>query len=95
MTLKQRLFVSKYLEFRNATKEALEIYDTKNRNSASVIGCRLLRNVKVKKEIYNILEADMSFSSYIVNQLKNSIEKSSGIEQVRALQLAFRLHGFI
>lgn len=94
MTLKQRLFVQKYLESGNATQAALEIYNAKY-NSASVIGSRLLRNIKVKQEIDAVLEANMSFLAYIALLLKRAIESNSGREQIKAIEIALRLKGLL
>lgn len=94
MTLKQRLFVSKYLEYGIATKAALEVYNAKNRSSAAVIGSRLLRNVNVKREIDCIFEANKTFPAYIVINLKKSIENGTPSERIKALQMALRLQGY-
>jgi len=56
MTLREQLFISKYIETCNATRAAMEVYGCKNRNVAAVTGYRLLRNVNVSSQIENILE---------------------------------------
>jgi len=51
LTAKQELFVSKFVETNNATKSALEVYDTNSPNVAGVIGYENLRKPNVKKAI--------------------------------------------
>lgn len=95
MTIKQQLFIRKYLSYGNATKAVMEIYNTESRNSAGVIGCRLLRNVKVRREIDSILESEGSISSYMTTLLKNTIEFGNAREKFKALQMTFKLHGVL
>lgn len=94
MTLKQQLFIQKYLEFRNATKAVLDVYDAKNRNSAGVIGSRLLKNVKVRKELDRILEAERDIPLSIATLLTQAIESNSMKEKIKAIQFVFRTYGF-
>ena len=94
MTLKQKIFIKKYIEYNgNATKAVMEIYNVKSRNSAGVIGSNLLRNVKVKREIDRIIETDKSFLLYIADELKKSVEYGHGYERVEAIKLTFKLLG--
>lgn len=95
MTLKQKLFIQKYLEFRNATRAVLEIYHAKNRNSAGVIGYNLLRNVKVRKEIDRITEAEGTIPSCIVKLIENVSENGSTRDQIKVAKLLFRFYGLI
>lgn len=75
MTLKQRLFLKLYTQSLNATKAAYEIYNVKSRQSAAVIGCRLLRNVNIQKEINALFEAKGLSTESIIKNL-NAIAKS-------------------
>jgi phage terminase small subunit len=94
MTLKQKMFIKKYIEFNgNATKAALEVYNVKNRNTAGAVGSRLLRNVKVKEEISRIIEIDKSFLPYIIGELKDLIENGDCKQQAEAIKLGFKLLG--
>lgn len=95
MTIKQQLFVRKYLELRNATKAVLEAYDVKNTNSAAVIGCRLLRNVNVRREIDRTIETEGSIPSRIVELIDNVYENGSVREQLKIAQLIFRFYGLL
>lgn len=47
MTIKQRLFISKYLEFGNATEAAAQVCNVKNRNVAGVIAWESLRKPQI------------------------------------------------
>ena len=57
MTLKQRLFLRQYTRSLNATEAAYTVYNAKSRQSAAVMGSRLLRSVKVQQELNVIFEA--------------------------------------
>ena len=50
-TIKQKLFVDKYIETKNGTKAAREVYNTKNDAVAWVIASENLRKPKIKSEI--------------------------------------------
>lgn len=95
MTLKQTLFVKEYLEHRNATKAVLNAYDVKNTNSAAVIGCKLLRNVKVHGEISRILEAEGSTLSRVVALIDNIMKYGSTREQLKVIQVVLKLYGLL
>ena len=47
LTKKQKDFADSYLETGNATESVLQTYDTKDENSAAVIGSENLRKVKI------------------------------------------------
>ena len=71
MTIKQKLFTRVYLKSLNATEAALAVYQAKNRQSAAVIGSRLLRNVNVQTEINTALKASgVTLESAINNLVK-------------------------
>lgn len=93
LTIKQRLFIRKYLQYGNATEAAMTIYNTKSRRSAAVIGSRLLRNVNVRREIDRIVEAEGSIPAYIAKLLVDVIENGSWKEKIKAIQIALKLHG--
>lgn len=95
MTFKQNLFINKYLNYRNATKAVLEVYDVRNRNSAAVIGCRLLRNTNVKSEINRILEAEESIPSQIVILINNVLNYGSTREQLSVINVVLKLYGIL
>ena len=94
MTLKQKTFVKRYIEYNgNATETVRNVYDVKSNNSAAVIGSRLLRNVKVIREINSISEAEKDFPMLIVELLKNVLQNGTGKEQVEAIKIDLKLHG--
>lgn len=95
MTIKQRLFINGYLEHKNATKAVSNVYNVKNANSAGVIGCRLLRNVKVQGEISRNLEAEGSVLSRTVQLLKNVSDYGTPHDQLKACQVVLRLYGLL
>ena len=95
MTIKQQLFIRKYLEIKNATKAVLNVYSVKNRNSAAVIGCRLLRNVNVQREISSILESEESILSRTVKLIDNVTKYGSAREQLKVTQMVLKLYGLL
>ena len=74
MTIKQQIFIRKYIEFRNATKAVMEIYDVRNRKSAAVIGCKLLRKANIRSEIQNVIEATSNISMSKIEMIRSIIE---------------------
>lgn len=95
MTIKQKLFIKKYLEYRNATKAVLEIYEVKNTNSAAVIGYNLLRNINVRRELERITEAKESIPSRIVTMMDNVMTVGSTREQLKMTQVVLKLYGLL
>lgn len=52
MTVKQKLFVKKYIENKgNGTETVLSIYNTSNRNAAGVIASQLLSIPRVRRAV--------------------------------------------
>lgn len=95
MTIKQQLFIREYLEHKNATKAVTRVYDVSNKNSAGVMGCRLLRNVKVQEAIDRNLEAERSALSRTVQLLKNVLDHGTPHDQLKACQVFLRLYGLL
>jgi len=52
MTLKQKLFIKKYLEFKgNGTKAALTVYNTSDTNVAAVIASQNMANSRIRRYV--------------------------------------------
>jgi len=90
LTLKERLFVARYLATRNATQAAAEAYRCRNRNVAAVTGCRLLRNAKVCSEIDRILDDAGLGLDATIKRLKVYTE----IGGIKGIKVALRLLGY-
>lgn len=99
MTLKQKLFIKKYLEKNgNGTKAALEVYDTKNPNVAHTIASENLQKPAVKREIELALERVGLNDEYIVELLKESTVaglgvKASNADSLRGIDMMLKLKG--
>lgn len=65
MTLKQKLFINKYLEYGNATEAAMQVYSTKKRNVAAQIGYENMRRPYIKQAIQSYLEHKMRLPTYV------------------------------
>ena len=90
LTLKQNMFIDKYLETHSATQAAFIAYHCKNRNIAGVTGHRLLRNVNVRLAIDDILDRAGLSDEAQVQKLKSSFLASNN---VKAIELIFKLRG--
>ena len=96
LTLRQKQFTKKYIEYNgNATKAVMHTYNTTNKNSAGVIGSKLLRNAKVNEYINSRVEPEESTLVYLVENLKYLIDYGSWSVKAKAIQLAFKLHGVL
>ena len=72
LTRKQRKFVKEYLATGNATESALQVYDTDDREVASVIGSQNLTKVNVQNAIQESLkDEDLALKhKQLLNQKK-------------------------
>jgi len=68
---KQKIFAHNYIIDWNATRSYKKAYGLEDDNSSAVLGCNLLRNVKVKQYI---------------DLIKNNLEEEAGISKLRNLQ---------
>ncbi len=99
MTLKQKLFVKKYIEKNgNGTAAALEVYDVKNANVAHSIASENLRKPTIQKKIREALEATGLTPESIAEYLKRAIvsglgNKSTNSDSLRGLDLYAKLTG--
>ena len=97
MTIRQRLFIKFYFHSFNATEAALKAYNAKNRQSAAVIGSRLLRNVNVKREIHVAFKAEgLTLESMIENLVeiaKATPDKVTANDVLRANIELLKLEG--
>lgn len=97
MTLKQKLFVKKYVETGNGTQAALEAYNTTSSSVAANIASENLRKPKVLEEITTILDRQGLSLTEVSESVGNIIRKGpqtkiTGDNVIRAAELAFRLH---
>lgn len=67
LTLKQREFAKKAIEYRNSTEAAMQVYNCKNRRVASNLSCRMHKNPKIRAELERLL-IDSNISEDIVMQ---------------------------
>lgn len=98
MTFKQRLFLKLYTRSLNATEAAYTVYNVKSRQSAAVIGSRLLRNVNVQKELNDAFMAKglglESIIESLVEIARAKPEKITGKDVLRATLELLKLRGF-
>lgn len=75
LTRKQQLFIQKYIEYRNATKAAMEVYECKDEISAASVGSENLR----KLQIVDLME------SYGLTDLKLFDKLIEGLEATKII----------
>ncbi len=98
MTIKQEMFVKKYIETGSGTESAAQVYDVKNRNVAAATASRLLRNVNIQQKIREALEATGLTPESISEYLKKAIvsglgQKATNSDSLRGIDLYARLTG--
>lgn len=75
LTHKQEKFVHKYIQNGgNATKAALETYDTNDYDTGSQLGCKNLRLPGVRAVIENNFKREELTTDYVLANLKSDIE---------------------
>lgn len=78
LTHKQEKFVHKYIQNGgNATKAALETYDTNDYDTGSQLGCKNLRLPGVQALIENNFKREELTTDYVLANLKSDIEFSN------------------
>lgn len=90
MTIKQKLFISRYIISGNATEAARCAYDVKSRAVASVIAFENLRKPKIRVVLDRIMKQAGMSEDAIARSLKARINLGS----LRGIKLALRLHGY-
>ena len=89
-TLRERKFIKSYIENNgNATLAYLAVNNKANKNTAGVLGLRMLRNVNI--EIKSILDQIGLNDIYLSGKLKEGLESESLSIRVRYLDMALKL----
>ena len=91
-TLRERKFIEAYIgNGGNATGAYLAINKKANKNTAGVLGLRMLRNVNI--ELKSILDKIGLNDVYLVKKLKEGLESENLSIRVRYLDMVFKLKG--
>ena len=91
-TLRERKFIESYIgNGGNSTLAYLAINNKANKNTAGVLGNRMLRNVNI--ELKSILDKIGLNDVYLVNKLKEGLESENLSIRVRYLDMVFKLKG--
>lgn len=99
MTLKQKLFVKKYIQNNgNGTQAVLETYDTTDPNVAGAISSENLRKPSIQKEIRQALEVKGLTPDVVVEALKTNLVAGVGVKATaettnRAIDIYSKLTG--
>ena len=96
ITLKQRVFIQKYLESGNGTQSALEAYDTNDPEVASVIASENLTKPNIKDEIQRVLSSKGLTLQDITSKLGTIANEKdirpTASDSIRALDILLKLH---
>lgn len=98
MTLKQKLFVKKYIKYQNGTRAAKEVYKVKNDHTAQVIASENLSKPMIIRELRLNLEKlglsdeflDDSVREIIESGLANK-ERSQPADVITAIEMVNKL----
>lgn len=99
MTLKQRLFIKKYLENKgNGTQAAMDVYNVKNANTAHSIASENLRKPTIRREIELALEAKGLTDEYISELLRKATvaglgQKATNSDSLRGIEMMLKVKG--
>lgn len=93
MTLKQKIFVNKYLEFGNATEAAMFVYNTEKRNVAAQIGYENLRKHDVKKAIEGYFERIDRVPFYAAKAFVDVLNNGTTMQKFNASIAYFKVMG--
>ena len=93
LTDKQRAFVLGLAEGRNATEAAMQAYDCTSRESAKVLGCRMLRDPDVGVAIHDLMASEGIPRRRRIQRLRDIIECPDLSVAGKGLDMSFRLGG--
>lgn len=93
MTIKQKIFVNKYIEFGNATEAAFYVYNTPKRNVAAQIGYENLRKPEIKQAIEWYFTHKNPDLISIVKTLKDALDNGTIAQRLRAGIVYFKIMG--
>ncbi len=100
MTLKQKLFVNKYIEYNgNASKAALAVYNVKP-STARQVGYEVLTKPYIQKEIQRLLTPGELKLSVFLEKLANIAQTNppkgyTGADILKAIEIILKLHGVL
>lgn len=95
MTIKQQIFVNKYLEFGNASEAAMWVYNTSKRNVAAQIGYENLRNPYIKEAIQSYLEHKMCLPTYVAEAFVDVLKNGTMMQKYEASRTYLKMQGLI
>lgn len=95
MTIKQKLFVNKYLEIGNATEAAMQVYGTNKRNVAAQIGYENLRNHEIKEAIQSYLKHKMCLPTYVAEAFVDVLKNGTISQKLEATTKYLKIQGLL
>lgn len=95
MTLKQKIFVNKYLEFGNATEAAMFVYNTNKRNVAAQIAYENLRKPYIKEAIQSYLTHKQRLTIYVAEAFVDVLKNGTMMQKYEASKTYFKIQGLL
>lgn len=98
LTIKQKKFVRKLVELGNGTQAALDAYDTKSPQVASVIASENLAKPNVRRAVEEAFDRSGLTLDYVSGKLKDAMEAGMGVkaknsDTIRAAELLLKVFG--
>lgn len=95
MTIKQSLFLNKYLESGNATEAAMQVYGTNKRNVAAQIGYENLRNHEIKEAIQRYFKYKMHLPTYVAEAFVDVLKNGTISQKLEATTNYLKIQGLL
>lgn len=90
LTLKQQLFLERYVKTLSATQAAYEVYRCKNRNVAGVIGHQNLRKLNIR----HVLDHTLRLAGLTENTLAQALERQVDLGSFTGIKQTLKLLGY-
>lgn len=93
MTIKQKLFIQKYLTTGNGTQAVLAVYKVKDANVASSIAYENLRKPDIQNDIKTYFEREGLGVPSVLKTIKNVMDNGSPVDRLNASIFCLKLMG--
>jgi len=106
LTVRERAFIEKYLEYRDTVKAVLYAYDIQGKNKnriASAMGCQILKRERVQVYLGNFISDKLLIdllskglqATTIVKTRNKVVTVPDWNTQMRCLEIALRIKGYL
>jgi len=106
LTVRERVFVEKYLEYKDTVKAVLSAYDIQGRNKnriASAMGCQILKRERVQVYLGRFIPDDLLIdllkrgmdATELVRRKNGTIVVPDWTTRIKSLEIALKLKGYL